>query len=277
MIGDERGQALLIVLALLALGGLIIAPSLNYAATSLNSGRTIEKGVKGIYAADAGVENALWCLEDGTSPPQQLPESINQMGVAIQTENDGISTLYFGELVPAGQHSDYLSVDGEMVWDEQAGAYQYTISVTWQPHAETPVIHLEEVGVRLPLGYSYQSGSAASFAGNLSIDEPTVIVDGHGAYMLNWELGSPYPSVSEDDPVKTQTFYTTGEGSQEGDYTWVVANREDIGAVGEITGTLYRITATATHPENGEITAKIVADVMLEEETTHVIAWQVLK
>ena len=89
MISSEKGQALPVVLALLVLGGLTIAPSLNYAATSLNSARILEEGVSGGYAADAGVEDALWCLENGVSPSQQLPENINQMEVAIEIEEKG--------------------------------------------------------------------------------------------------------------------------------------------------------------------------------------------
>ena len=97
IIGDEKGQALPIVLALLVLGGLTITPTLNYATTILNSSQIVEKGVKGIYAADAGVEDALWCLENSILPPQELLGSINQMEVAIQTEETGTYTLYFGE------------------------------------------------------------------------------------------------------------------------------------------------------------------------------------
>ena len=49
----------------------------------------------------------------------------------------------------------------------------------------------------------------------------------------------------------------------EGDYTWVVAARGDIGEIGEMTGDLYLITAT--DPENGKIAARIVADVLMIE------------
>jgi len=271
----EKGQVLPAVLALLVLGGLAVFPSLSYAATSLNAGRIIGEGVRGVYAADAGVEDALWSLENGISPPQQLSENINQMEVTVQTEGKGTYTLYLGELVQTGGHSDYLDVDGEIVWDEEAGAYKYIITVTWQPLPGAPVIHLEEVGARLPLGYSYQSESAADFADNLSTNEPDETLDALGAYLLNWELELPYPSVSEANPVQTQTFYITGEGSQEGHYAWVVANRDDVGAVGEITGASYKITATATRPGDGRTTAKIVAEVMIAE-TTYIVSWQIL-
>jgi len=277
ILDNEKGQVLPIVLALLALGGLTIVPALNYAATGLNSSRTIEKGVNGLYAAEAGVEDALWCLENGISPSQQLSESINQMQVAIQSEEKGTYTLCFGEVVGAGEHNNYLGVDGEMAWDEEAQAYKYTITVIWQPEPGPPTIHLMEVGARLPLGYSYQSGSAAGFADNLSTSEPDEVLDIFGAYMLDWEFEPPYPSVSQGNPVETQNFYITGEGNQEGDYAWVVADRSDIGATGEITGALWRITATAIHSGDDEITAKIVADVILEAEKMYIVSWQISK
>ncbi len=276
IIVNEKGQALPAVLALLVLGGLTIAPSLNYSATSLNGSRIIEESLNGVYAAEAGVEDVLWSLQNVMPPSTQLVENINQMAVTMQTEDKGVYTIYLGELIQPGQHSDYLDVDGEMLWDEGAQAYKYIITVTWQPESGTPTIHLEEVGAKLPLGYSYQTGSAASFAVNLSTDEPSETTDTSGAYLLNWTLESPLPSISEDNPVQTQTFYVTGEGSQEGHYAWVVANRGDIGAVGEITGTSYEITATATRPGDGQTTAKIVAEVIIGGGTTNIVSWQIL-
>ena len=276
MMSSEKGQALPIVLALMVFGALIITPSLGYIATSLNNSRMIRDDVKGVYAADAGVEDSLWSLANGMVPSTHLPGFINQMMVDTRTEDKGTYTLYFGEMIEPGEHFDYLDVAGEMVWDDGAQAYKYIITVTWLPASGYPVIHLDEVGARLPLGYSYQSGSAASFDENLSTDEPDETLDALGAYLLNWELGSPKPSVSENETVRTQTFYTVGEGSQEDHYAWVVANREDIGAVGEITGTSYQITATARLGDHGETTAKIVANVIIEEETTHILSWQIL-
>ena len=277
-LSSQKGQALPIVLGLLAIGGLTITVSLNYATTNLNSGRIVEENMKGVYAAGAGVEHTLWSLKNGISPATQLSQNINQAAVNMQTEEMGTCTLYLGELIEPGQHSDYLSVDREIVWDEVEGAYKYIITVTWQPESGYPAIHLEQVGARLPDGYSYQSGSAEDFAENICDDDNklTLDLDEHGAYLLNWKP-KPMPSVTENETVKTQTFYITGEGSQEGHYAWVVAARSDIGAVGEITGTLYKITATAIRPGDGRTTAEIVADVMIEGGTIHIVSWQITK
>ena len=279
----EKGQALPAVLVLLVLGGLLIAPCLSYASTSLNAGQIVEKNVRGVYAADAGIEDALWKLKNDLpiSESYLLPgEPVNQMQVAIEPPvNKGIYALYFGGLLEVSKnHYDWLAVEGEMI--EEAEAYKYTITVTWQPKAGKegkPTIKLKEVGVRLPVGYSYQSDSADSFGDNLSRDEPDDTLDGAGAQMLNWELPTPRPEVSDEDPTATQTFYVTGEGGLEGDYAWVMAAEGDIRVVSEATGTLYRITATATRPGDGEITAIVMADAIFHEGTEEIciILWQI--
>jgi len=275
----EKGQALPIVLILLVVGGLLVTPSLNYAATSLNAGRIVKQNVRGIYAADAGVEHVLWQIRNGIEPPeeQQLPENVNQMQVAIETDDMGDYVLYYGELVSTGHHYHYLAVDGEAVWDEEEQAYEYTITVTWQAEQGEPKIHLNEVGVRLPVDFSYQSGSADSFGDNLSREEPEDTLDGAGAYMLNWKLPSN-PYVWDPEPIRrTQTFYVTGMGEPEGDYAWVVAGRTDVDIVSEATGKLYRITATATRPGDGEPTARVMADAIFHEATEEIriILWQI--
>jgi len=250
-------------------------PSLNLVFTSAKTSLMLEAGIKGTYAADAGVEDTLWSLANGESPPTQLSDNINDMQVNIQTVNKGTYTIYFGELIEPGQHSDYLDVTGNMTWDPGADAYKYTINVTWQADPGTPPIRLEEVGARIPVGYTYQALSAADFMENLSTDEPDETLDSQGAYLLNWVLGSPKPYISENETVKTQIFYIDGSGEQEGHYAWVVANQEDVGAVGEINGTYYEITATAIHPETNRTTAKIVTNVIMDGENTYIISWQI--
>lgn len=283
LLSKERGQALPIVLGLLAIGGLTIAVSLNYATTSLKGSRIIEEKTEGVYAAAAGVEYTLWSLGIGGTPPAQLSENINQMAVGIQTENLGIFTWYLGELIAiTDEHVEWLDVSGNIT-DLGGNVYQYTITVTWQTSAGEsgePPIKLAEIGARLPVGYSYQAGSAASFPGNLSLGEPTspIQTDPYGAYLPNWVFGTPRPQVSATQPTRSQSFYITGTESLEDEYVWVVAEREDIGQVGEITGTRYKITATATRPEDGRTTAEIVADVIIKDDgKTNIVSWQITK
>ena len=272
-LGSERGQVLPLVLAFLAIGSLTIVPSLNYVTSNLNSSRSLNSAMKGTYAADAAIENTLWSLARSIAPPAQLT-GVNNMSVSIQTENKGTYTLYFGELIEPGVHNEYLDIQGQIVWDDTVGLYKYTITVTWLPNEGEPVIHLDSIGARLPLNYSYVEGSAADFGNNLSEDEPEIVLDSLGVEMVNWDFGTPMPSVSEHDPSATQTFYITGTDEQQGEYTWVVANRTDVGAVGEFSGGLYRITSVARRVEDNRLTARIVADVLINTEDTFVLSWQ---
>jgi len=270
---NEKGQILPLVLAFLAIGTLTIVPSLHYATSSLNGSRSLNSAMKGIYAADAAIENTLWSLARSIVPPAQLT-GVNNMSVSIQTENKGEFTLYFGELIQPGVHNDYLDVASSVVWDEGVSAYKFTITTTWQSNEGEPVIHLEAIGTRLTPGYEYVDSSAALFAANLSQDEPDIVLDSVGAQMVNWEFGTPAPKVSQTDPVATQTFYITGSGLLDGYYSWVVANRTDVGAVGEYSGTLYRITAIARQADNRAV-ARIAADALIDPlGEVYIIAWQ---
>ena len=266
LLRSQKGQALPIVLCLLAIGGATIAVSLSYATTSLNSSRILQDKIKGVYAAGAGVEHALWSLGSGTSPLTQLPGNLNQMEVTIQYEDKGTYNL--------SRHNDFLAIESEIVWDEVRLAYKYTITVIYQPGSGAPDIHLDEVRARLPDGYSYQIGSSADFPENLSTNDPDETID-EGAYLLTWVFSAPNPSVSEGDPIATQTFYMTGAGELNGYASWIKANRSDIGTIAEYNNTLYKITDVATRSGEGRTMAKIVTDTIIVDGTTYIVSWQI--
>jgi hypothetical protein len=63
---DEKGQALILVLLLLLIGSLIVTPTLSFMRTGIQSGRVYEQKDCEIYAADAGVEDAMWRIRYDT-------------------------------------------------------------------------------------------------------------------------------------------------------------------------------------------------------------------
>jgi hypothetical protein len=65
-IRNEKGQALILALILLAVGGLILAPLLAYMRTGLTAGEVCEVKTNELYAADAGVEDAVWKIQHQT-------------------------------------------------------------------------------------------------------------------------------------------------------------------------------------------------------------------
>lgn len=58
----ESGQTLVMVLLALALGALLLGAYLAYVSASHRSGQDAQKAIGQRYAADAGVEDALWRL-----------------------------------------------------------------------------------------------------------------------------------------------------------------------------------------------------------------------
>jgi len=64
LIKDESGQALVLTLLMLLISGLIAAPLLSYMGTGLLSGEVYETRTAELYAADAGVEDAIWKIEN---------------------------------------------------------------------------------------------------------------------------------------------------------------------------------------------------------------------
>ena len=57
---NEKGSVFIIVLVLLVVGGLVLAPLLGLMSTGLVSGTVYEESMHLYYAADTGIEDAIW-------------------------------------------------------------------------------------------------------------------------------------------------------------------------------------------------------------------------
>lgn len=66
---DQKGQALLLAVILLLVGGLIAAPLLAYMGTGILTGEVYETRTAELYAADAGVEDAVWRIQRQVDVP----------------------------------------------------------------------------------------------------------------------------------------------------------------------------------------------------------------
>ncbi len=62
MIRKQAGQALVLVLILLAIGAVLVVPSLRLTGTALMNSPIVERQIKGLYAAAAAQEYILWKL-----------------------------------------------------------------------------------------------------------------------------------------------------------------------------------------------------------------------
>lgn len=75
----EKGQALIVVTILLLLGFLIIAPLMGYMSTGLKAGQIYEERTEELYAADSGVEDALWLITTNAAnlPTAEIPDPLS--------------------------------------------------------------------------------------------------------------------------------------------------------------------------------------------------------
>ena len=70
-IREEKGSVFILVLILLVVGGLVLTPMLGLMSTGLMSGQVYERHAHRLYAADAGVEDAIWMIK--YDPPETYP------------------------------------------------------------------------------------------------------------------------------------------------------------------------------------------------------------
>lgn len=123
----ESGQVLILVLILLLLGGLIIAPLMGFMSTGLKAGQVFEERMDEVYAADAGVEGAIYniifpgapfyaalqALEEGGDYTYSLPTLINGEAVNVTVTKLSLLQGLLGEdEYKTGQpHEDWVSFD----------------------------------------------------------------------------------------------------------------------------------------------------------------------
>jgi hypothetical protein len=275
----ESGMALILVLVLLALGGLTIATSLNYVSTLIYDNQVSGWAMDCMYSAGAGVEYAIWALENDEPIPAYLSDNVNGKSISIDIEDNGIFTLYCGDLMYVGSlpsHYDWLTTNGSAVCDGTGlgSTCNYTISVYYTGDANQRKI--VELGAKLPNGYGYVPGSA-NFTDNVALYDPDETGQCSGGEWIKW-LWNPGsgPVIDQANPTVNQTFMIVdlGSGSIVDDYTWVEVQSNDIGLVGEITGERKTVTGTAIGPAT--VDSVIEADLVLVGGTVYVMSWQVL-
>jgi len=118
----QKGQVLIIVLILLALGGIILLPTLDYSSTSLNVHRVFELNTLELYAADSGVEDALnwlingkstggpWAWDEASGSGTRAPYPLNDSSVDVSVEEIDTNTYKITSMATSADgHTTVLS------------------------------------------------------------------------------------------------------------------------------------------------------------------------
>ncbi len=267
----ESGQVLPVVLIMMALGGLLIVPSLDYVSTSLNAGEIVEEKVEGLYAAEAGVEDALWKLKYGeelTFPYSYQLTGINGMSVSVVI--DETTTVVGREIGSTGGDADYLDVTRTVTYD--AGIYYYTMQLA---NVGNGNIKIELILIDFPPGIGYVEGSTG---GDLTTtgEDPSVVGDPTTGITLVWEWVPPtsIPTIPEGEMAE-HTFRLSGPEGIEGaeGHGCVRATRQDVGTVWEADIRPYSIVAEA-RDATGTLVTTVRAGVW-DGDPLEISGWQV--
>jgi hypothetical protein len=271
LVKRQEGLALPTVLAMFAIGGLVIVPSISYVTTNLKAGMIAEEEFKGILAADAGVEDALWTLKNDI--PTSFPHSYEVAdvnGLSVDVNIDQITTIDGEEVGEGGVHADWLVVESSVTYD--SGIYSYLMSFT---NDEPKNIKIVKILVIFPEGVDYVTDSTSSNVTDPLDANPTSIMGTPSTGItLVWE--NPDPPIVKNE-TKYHCFELSGPPGIEGveGHGFVESVSDDVGTVWISDVIPYSITAQAKR-EDDSVVATIRAGVWSGSDL-EISCWQVIR
>ncbi len=176
-INDESGAVMLIyAVLLLAFGGLMVPPILSYVTGGVEASQMYERKTREIYAADSGIEDALWRVKYGdleemfpapaydvydyyTSFDYTLDNQINGFDVDVSIENKWIPKDI---TAPSKTDARNIIETGKlMVTGNIPDTSTYQIRFTYFPEPnEAGDLMVDSIGIWLPTGFTYVADSS---------------------------------------------------------------------------------------------------------------------
>ncbi len=280
LIKNERGQALLIVLVMMLMGGLIITPLLSYMSTGLRAGKVHEEKMAELYAADAGIQDAIHkMLADDPSLPLIVGENwtyyisnLNDKYVKVEIVLEEEAEEFVDDLLEenySGVHEDW-----EVVSD-MVGAGTYTLDITYTGAANNKKVD----GIGVWFWGVYACTDNSSGVGKMTDNYPVYSFEqrdnykGGTAFLWEW-LGGNRPIFQPGDSM-TQSMTFTPETIPAFYISWVVTGSADIGVVtsGAEFGT-SKVIATATDNTTGGQTV-VTSYITWSSDNISIINWEI--
>jgi hypothetical protein len=227
-LANEAGQALILVLVFLLLGSLTLVPALAHIGTALKTGRAYENKTDELYAADSGVDDAVWQVKYNglealfqspnynyifsTNASYTLDNPVNGFTTNVTIGNVWIPsnvTLQELSLTPAqakaiierpitDNTTNRLVVAGTPL-DEN----DYRIKIEFYPAiGVTENLSVSSVGIWIPQGFTYDGDcNMADFDGTGDKYEET-IESRPGGQAVVWDFSQepiPFPDLPPEE------------------------------------------------------------------------------
>jgi hypothetical protein len=262
LIIDENGAVMMVAMVLLIVGALIFTPLLGLMGTGLMSGQVYEETMHGLYAADAGVEDALWQIKNDQVAvifPQydaydyyeqwgyNLTEDVNDKPVGVTIQNVWIP---LGISVPDAYTARQIIEEGKVIITGSpalVGSSKYEIKIGYDPCGGIPAV--KTIGIWLPACFDYDGDCSLEDEDYYS--EP-VVTPYKGGCAVVWSF-SPFVSLAEF--ADSFTFRYSGPQGQipSAALSWIDTTWSGIipGYTWDADVNVYKITSTATDPDTG--------------------------
>ena len=259
-IKGERGQALVLVLIMLLLGGLIIAPLLAYMGTGIKTGLVFEKKTDELYAADAGVEDAVWKImsEVASLPSEENPTPLTYTVADMNSKDAGVTVTYEGK-------------------DSEGGDVYLITSTADETEIKSYVV--------LSGGFGMILDSVITSQADYTLQGPTSVTPGEGEehgpvanYNGDWptpeELAAFYWQDVEDEvpyasgTLDVKDWAATGIGPLYRDGTLSIQNTGASGLTLQLNGTVYITGDTLIGTTNHDFTINLNGNTIFVESAT---------
>ena len=224
----EKGQVLLLVLVLLVVGVLLIVSLLGFIGTGTKSGVASLNKTDELYAADAGIQDAVWQVKYGNVvnlKSQSLPTiPYNQFDYSTLWQDTNVSTVN-GESVTATIQNDWVvsnvsppsqSDSGTIISSDQllvTGSTiktgikdgsntisEYDIKITDYPVSGQTML-VKSIGVWLPPGCTYFSDATymstfETYSSSTPYYAKPATSAWLGSHATVWSFSPPYPAFA---------------------------------------------------------------------------------
>jgi hypothetical protein len=232
MLRKEAGQALPMALILVFLGAAVVIPTLYFSTTNIKSTQVTDQKTLEAYAADAGIDDALWHLQSDEQlallPPFSASDNLTYNFKTSYPGRDDVNnkdvTVTMERVWVLGGNPFASTYNVPVDWPEakaKSANLQYAVmgAINTDFHNnyivdmntnETGTINLAHIGVWLPKGYSYAPGSVKINGVPIGgpgtnytyVKEPTSQPSLRGGTALIWDYsGRTFPQLAAIAPL----------------------------------------------------------------------------
>jgi hypothetical protein len=240
LVKGQKGQALVAALILLVVGGLILTPLLGLMGTGIKSGQVFEQKVDEVYAADAGVEDAMWHIRNDEGDNKPLIQELLGAGydkydystpypypynLLVNGKNVvvNITNVWMPKdiSVPSPSVARQIIEDAKLTIVGYPGSntstYVIKIVYDWDTAANRDALKVKKIGIWISPGFEYVDGSC-SLTGyssqNISPYKGGSAVVWTFASQPGLRQGFPPTTDTSDPTVRTFTFKYSGPQGQ---------------------------------------------------------------